>query len=55
MHQQLKKKSVVQVYMNLIKALYIIMSDSDSAFKGINHDVDQNLQKILSNKNAHQI
>ena len=33
-------------------ALVIIMSDSDSAFKGDNRDEDQNFQKILSNNNA---
>ena len=34
------------------KALVIIMSDSDSAFRGDNRDKDQNFQKILSNNNA---
>jgi hypothetical protein len=34
------------------KALVIIMSDSDSAFKGDNRSEDQNFQKILSNNNA---
>jgi hypothetical protein len=33
-------------------ALVIIMSDSDSAFRGDNRDEDQNFQKILSNNNA---
>jgi hypothetical protein len=33
-------------------ALVIIMSDSDSAFKGNDRDEDQNFQKILSNNNA---
>jgi hypothetical protein len=33
-------------------ALVIIMSDSDSAFRGDNCDEDQNFQKILSNNNA---
>ena len=34
------------------KALVIIMSDSDSAFKGDNRSEDQNFQKILSDNNA---
>ena len=34
------------------KALVIIMSDSDSAFKGDDRDEDQNFQKILSDNNA---
>ena len=34
------------------KALVIIMSDSDAAFRGDNRDEDQNFQKILSNNNA---
>jgi hypothetical protein len=34
------------------KALVIIMSDSDSAFKGKNRSEDQNFQKILSDNNA---
>jgi hypothetical protein len=34
------------------KALVIIMSDSDSAFKGNDRDEDQNFQKILSDNNA---
>jgi hypothetical protein len=34
------------------KALVIIMSDSDSAFKGGNRSEDQNFQKILSDNNA---
>ena len=34
------------------KALCIIMSDSDAAFKGTNRDEDQNFQKVLSNNNA---
>ena len=34
------------------KALVIIMSDSDSAFKGNNRSEDQNFQKILSDNNA---
>jgi len=34
------------------KALVIIMSDSDSAFKGDGRDEDQNFQKILSDNNA---
>ena len=34
------------------KALCIIMSDSDAAFKGSNRDEDQNFQKTLSNNNA---
>ena len=39
--------------MNLIKkALVIIMSDSDSAFKGDDRNEDQNFQKILSDNNA---
>ena len=33
-------------------ALVIIMSDSDSAFKGANRSDEQNFQKILSNNNA---
>ena len=33
-------------------ALVIIMSDSDSAFKGNDRDEDQNFQKILSDNNA---
>ena len=35
-----------------IKALVIIMSDSDAAFKGNDRDEDQNFQKILSDNNA---
>jgi hypothetical protein len=31
------------------KALVIIMSNSDSAFKGDNRDENQNFQKVLSN------
>jgi hypothetical protein len=34
------------------KAWVIIMSDSDSAFKGDNRSEDQNVQKILSDNNA---
>ncbi len=34
------------------KALVIIMSDSDAAFKGNNRDEDLNFQKILSDNNA---
>ena len=34
------------------KALVIIMSDSDAAFKGDDRDEDQNFQKILSDNNA---
>jgi len=34
------------------KALVIIMSDSDSAFKGESRNEDQNFQKILSDNNA---
>ncbi len=34
------------------KALVIIMSDSDSAFKGNDRNEDQNFQKILSDNNA---
>ena len=34
------------------KALVIIMSDSDAAFKGNDRDEDQNFQKILSDNNA---
>jgi hypothetical protein len=34
------------------KALVIIMSDSDSAFKGDNRNEEQNFQKILSDNNA---
>ena len=34
------------------KALVIIMSDSDSVFKGDGRDEDQNFQKILSDNNA---
>lgn len=34
------------------KALVIIMSDSDSAFKGENREEEQNFQKVLSNNNA---
>ena len=34
------------------KALVIIMSDSDTAFKGDNRSEDQNFQKILSHNNA---
>jgi hypothetical protein len=33
-------------------ALVIIMSDSDTAFRGDNRDEDQKFQKILSNDNA---
>ncbi len=36
----------------IIKALCIIMSDSDIAFKGTNRDEDQKFQKVLSNNNA---
>ena len=35
-----------------IKALCIIMSDSDSAFRGDNRGEEQKLQKILSDNNA---
>ena len=34
------------------KALVIIMSDSDSAFKGENREEEQNFQKVLSSNNA---
>jgi hypothetical protein len=34
------------------KALVIIMSDSDAAFRGDNRDENQKFQKILSNNNA---
>jgi hypothetical protein len=34
------------------KALVIIMSDSDSAFKGDDRDEEQNFQKVLSENNA---
>ena len=34
------------------KALVIIMSDSDSAFKGDDRDEEQNFQKVLSSNNA---
>ena len=34
------------------KALVIIMSDSDSAFKGSDRDYDQNFHKVLSDNNA---
>jgi len=34
------------------KALVIIMSDSDSAFKGNDRDEEQNFQKVLSDNNA---
>jgi hypothetical protein len=34
------------------EALVIIMSDSDSAFKGDDRDEEQNFQKVLSNNNA---
>jgi hypothetical protein len=34
------------------EALVIIMSDSDSAFKGDDRDEEQNFQKVLSNNIA---
>jgi hypothetical protein len=34
------------------KALVIIMSDSDSEFKGDSHDEEKNCQKVLSDNNA---
>jgi hypothetical protein len=34
------------------KALVIIMSDSDSAFKADNRDEEQNFQRVLSDNNA---
>ena len=37
------------------KALVIIMSDSDSAFKGDDRNEDQNFQKILSDNNAEPV